>query len=325
MSSAIGCVVIGRNEGPRLERALAAAESLGHPVVYVDSGSTDGSLAVAAKHSVIVAPLSSDRPFTAARARNEGFGALKHRHPQIRRVMFIDGDCAIDRNFPRAAAEFLDAHPEYAIVTGRVRELNRAASIYNRICDLEWSGPAGDIEVCGGIFMINSDDFAAVGGFNEELIAAEDDDLCIRVGESGKKLRRLDADMCRHDANMTMFSQWWRRATRAGHAYAQTAALHPGRFNAERRRAWIWGALLPATALIAAPFTAGVALLAAAALYGASFIRTRTRLAAAGADKRDASLCAGFMTLSKFPNLAGMLSYRLKRALGRRIEILEYK
>jgi GT2 family glycosyltransferase len=325
MTVSAGCVVIGRNEGRRLERALAAATGTGVPVVYVDSGSTDGSLAIAARHPVEIVRLSSDRPFTAARARNAGFAALMKNRPGLVFAMFIDGDCEIVPDFLDRAADFLQAHPDYAVAAGRVRELDRAASIYNRLCDFEWSGPAGDIDVCGGIFMIRTDVFVQVNGFNEALIAAEDDDLCIRVGETGKKLRRLDADMCRHDAGMTTFAQWWRRAVRAGHAYAQTGALHPGHFDAERRRAWIWGGVLPAASLAAAPFTAGASLVAGAAIYAASFVRLRMKIASSGADRRDAGLYAGFLTLSKFPNLAGILSYRLKRAFKRDISIVEYK
>ena len=40
----IGVVVIGRNEGERLKRCLNSIQSQhSGPVVYVDSGSTDGS------------------------------------------------------------------------------------------------------------------------------------------------------------------------------------------------------------------------------------------------------------------------------------------
>jgi hypothetical protein len=39
----IGIVVIGRNEGDRLTRCLQSLQMENLPVIYVDSGSTDGS------------------------------------------------------------------------------------------------------------------------------------------------------------------------------------------------------------------------------------------------------------------------------------------
>ena len=47
MATGIGVVVIGRNEGPRLQRCLASVLGMAQQIVYVDSGSTDGSVQMA--------------------------------------------------------------------------------------------------------------------------------------------------------------------------------------------------------------------------------------------------------------------------------------
>ena len=47
MQDQIGCVVIGRNEGQRLVRCLESLLGRVAHIVYVDSGSTDGSVAMA--------------------------------------------------------------------------------------------------------------------------------------------------------------------------------------------------------------------------------------------------------------------------------------
>ena len=47
MSDTVGAVVIGRNEGQRLIRCLSSLAGRVSPIVYVDSGSTDGSLDIA--------------------------------------------------------------------------------------------------------------------------------------------------------------------------------------------------------------------------------------------------------------------------------------
>ncbi len=69
-----GVVAIGRNEGERLKRCLNSV-STADAVIYVDSGSTDGSAEWARSQGVAVLELDMTLPFTAARARNAGFQA----------------------------------------------------------------------------------------------------------------------------------------------------------------------------------------------------------------------------------------------------------
>ncbi len=318
----IGFVVIGRNEGERLRRCLASAPGCGDRLVYVDSGSTDASLAVAEAAGADIVPL--ERPFTAARARNAGFKRLIARWPEVDLVMFIDGDCELSGGFPAQAEATLRAHPTMAVAVGRIRERHRDRSIYNRLCDLEWAGPTGEIRACSGRFMVRRSAFESVGGFDEAVIAAEDDELCIRLRARGWTIFRLAEDMCTHDAEMTRFGQWWRRAFRAGSAYEQVGSMHAGYFAAERARAVLWALALPVLALGGAPFTSGASLIALG-LYPASYWRTRRNLLRQGTDRADADLYAAFLSLSKFPNLLGMLDYRRKRLTRRAIGIIEYK
>src|SRR5436190_58378 len=91
-----GLVIIGRNEGPRLRRCLESAAGRAARAVYVDSGSTDGSPALARSFGVDVVELDAAIPFTAARARNEGFRRLLELAPHLIYVQFVDGDCEIN-------------------------------------------------------------------------------------------------------------------------------------------------------------------------------------------------------------------------------------
>ena len=75
--SDIGVVIIGRNEGERLSNCIDAVKMVNVNIVYVDSGSIDGSLEFARRSGITVVSLDPSRIFTAARARNEGFYALK--------------------------------------------------------------------------------------------------------------------------------------------------------------------------------------------------------------------------------------------------------
>ena len=93
--SATGFVLIGRDEGERLRRCLASVVRTNCPVVYVDSGSRDGSVAAAQAAGALVVALDMSRPFTAARARNAGWRRLLQAHPDLQQVHFLDGDCEL--------------------------------------------------------------------------------------------------------------------------------------------------------------------------------------------------------------------------------------
>ena len=312
----VAAILIGRNEGPRLMAALAALPSDVGPVIYVDSGSTDGSVAAARAAGARVVALDMTRPFTAARARNEGFAALAPDTPDY--VQFIDGDCALAPGWIATATAFLDANPAAAVACGRRRERFPDASLWNRLCDAEWDTPVGRATACGGDALMRTSAFAAAGGYNPGLIAGEEPELCVRLRAAGWEIWRLDAEMTLHDAAMTRFSQWWKRTRRAGHAFAEGAALHgapPERhFVTETRRAVIWGAALPLTALLGALATPWALLLLL--LYPAQVLRLAPRL---GLTR------AAFLTLAKLPEAAGVAEYWLGRLSGRRAGLIEYK
>ena len=219
-----GVVVIGRNEGERLRRCL---RSLSAPeVVYVDFGSTDGSVQWARDHGVNTIELEANLPFTAARARNAGFRRLRELKPEVAYVQFLDGDCELIEGWLQHASAFLDTHADVAAVTGQLRERDPEQSIYNWLCDEEWRGPTGELRACGGIVLMRSDALEAVGGYRNDLIAGEEPELCVRLRAGGWRIWRLDKDMALHDAAMTHFRQWWQREIRSGYVFAQGAHLH---------------------------------------------------------------------------------------------------
>lgn len=319
----LGIVLVGRNEGARLLRALAALEGVEARVVYVDSGSTDGSVAAARAAGAEVVELDSARPFTAARARNAGFAQLEAGEaPEF--VQFIDGDCALVPGWLEAGLAALSADPDLGLVTGWRSEIHRDASLYNALADVEWHRPAGPITVCGGDVMVRADAFRQIGGFDPGLIAGEDEDFCLRLGAAGWKLLRLPRDMTRHDIAMTRFSEWWRRMVRAGHAFAELGRRHPGHLAAERRRVWM---NMAALALVFAGALAGVWPLAAlgAGFFVLSYLRTAQGLMREGHPPREAAAHAGLLVLAKLPGFLGMLRYYRRARAGHDAELIEYK
>ncbi|HTV21572.1 MAG TPA: glycosyltransferase family A protein, partial [Polyangiaceae bacterium] len=146
---AVGVVVIGRNEGERLKRCLRSLLEQGAgPIVYVDSGSVDDSVAFSCSLGVIVVNLDTSIPFTMARGRNAGFQELSRRFPSLRWVQFVDGDCEVRPGWIARARETIQARPDVAAVCGRRRERHPDASIYNRLADMEWNAPTGEVSEC---------------------------------------------------------------------------------------------------------------------------------------------------------------------------------
>ncbi len=312
-------VAIGRNEGARLVRCLDSLLAAGfRRIVYVDSGSTDASIAEAEARGVTVVRLDMARPFTAARARNAGAAALGNDAADL--IQFIDGDCVLDPGWLPRASRFLADTPRAAAACGRLREIAPEASIYNRLIDHEWNTPVGEVRACGGIALFRAAAFRAAGGFNPDLIAGEEPELCLRLRRAGWQIWRLDAEMARHDAAMHRFGQWWRRARRAGYSYALGAALHgraPERHNvAQTRRALAWGLGIPLTASLGAVLVHPL-LLALLLAWPLQALRLW---------RRDGDLTrAVFLTLGKLPEALGVLEYAANRLTRRRDRLIEYK
>lgn len=228
----VSIVIIGRNEG---ERLVACLNSIGeinaptflHEVIYVDSASTDGSPRRAAELGAQVISVRPERP-SAALGRNAGWQAARGDY-----IMFLDGDTILDRDFIRIALQSF-ADPAVAIVWGHRRELAPKKSIYNRVLDLDWIYPPGDSDFCGGDALVRRSVLEVVRGFDQSLIAGEEPEMCRRIRDWGWRIVHLDLPMTQHDLAIRYFSAYWRRAFRAGHAYAEIAT----RFQGTRDPLW---------------------------------------------------------------------------------------
>ena len=197
------------------------------------------------------------------------------------------------------------------------------------MCDLEWRQAPGEVRSAGGRFMARAKVFEQVDGFRAGVIAAEDDEFAIRVRRAGWKILMIDAPMAQHDAAIRSFRQWWRRNRRAGHAYAQVAALHGGSeeryFVSDRRRILIWALALPVVALALAPFTRGFSLVALAGAYGLQWMHIARGCRRRGWTAREAWTYGLLTVVSRFAALVGLVQYYWRRLRGREMTIIEYK
>jgi glycosyltransferase involved in cell wall biosynthesis len=319
----LAVVIIGRNEGERLVRGLASVMGAAR-IVYVDSGSTDGSQQAALSAGAEVVSLDMSMPFTAARARNAGLARLREHGRTPGLVQFMDGDCELQPGWLERGRSFLELNPEVGVVFGRRRERFPEATLYNRMCDWEWDVPLGKVSACGGDALMRMEALDVVGGYDPTLIAGEEPEMCVRLRAAGWQIWRIDAEMTLHDAAMTRLGQFWSRARRAGHAWAEGATLHgapPERHCVDQvRRALLWGAIVPLAILVLAVLVGPVALVLLA-IYPLRALRFALRDGAT----REAWERAWLLSLGKFAEAAGVIEYHLRRLARRPRGLIEYK
>ena len=328
--SGLSVVVIGRNEGARLVRCLESISRARlpepHEVVYVDSASTDGSPERAAELGAHVLRVQPERP-SAAVGRNAGWRAALFDH-----ILFLDGDTVLDPDFVARAWPVLDA-PCVAIVWGHRRELHPEASVYNRVLDLDWIYRPGPTEFCGGDALVRRAALEEVDGFDDTLIAGEEPELCRRLRARGWIIDHVDVPMTLHDLDIHRFRQYWRRAYRAGRAYAEVSARYrytaepfwDGEARANLRNGAVLLATLPVGVLLsillrsALPLGAAALFLVVLCLRAAWRTRWKTRALAT-------LLLHGVHShLQQIPIFVGQLAWHRDRRTGRRAGLVEYK
>ena len=331
----VAVVAIGRNEGERLRRCLESIAGRVAATVYVDSGSTDGSVKLARAMGVEVVELDRGVAFTAARARNAGLHSLLRSNPDIKFVQMIDGDCELRGEWLEAALAAIEPDSSLALVFGRRRERYPERSVYNAHCDDEWNIPVGEAAGCGGDVLFRLSALKSVGAYNEKMIAGEDSELSMRLRKQGWKLRRIDSEMTWHDANILSFGQYWQRAKRSGYAYAEMAHLHPDARWPDWPRACrsiaIWGGIMPlatiAVVLLALLYSPNwLAVLVVALLpWPAKIAQLALRQEHRGLPRRTAWANGVLLMLGKLPQFLGLARFHIGRLNNHPSAIIEYK
>ncbi len=360
----LSVVVIGRNEGQRLERCLDSVLAMGLPaeaetreemssaanemvdgraqtagdfsltedvfpqveLIYVDSGSTDGSVALATLKGWRVLSLGMGRP-TAARGRNAGWRAARGTT-----VLFLDGDTVLHPSF------VLEAMPAFkqadtAVVWGHRRELFPEHSVYNRVMDLDWVYEPGYTGFCGGDALFRREALEAVGGFDETLIAGEEPELCRRLSAGGYRMLHVDLPMTGHDLAVLRFGQYWRRATRAGHAYAEVAERFRGtehpfwsrEVDRNRRRALVLVTVAPIGLLLSVLAGNVLPLLVVFGLLIALAVRTAWKARWKGGGAVTLLLYGVHSHVQQIPIYWGQLKFLRNQRAGRAAGLVEYK
>jgi glycosyltransferase involved in cell wall biosynthesis len=331
MNGLVSIVVIGRNEGTRLGRCLESLagmvrEGFATETIYVDSGSTDGSVSIARGMGAAVIALAAQRP-TAAMGRNAGWRAARG---DI--VLFLDGDTVLAPRFvAESLGEFGDG--KVAVVWGHRREISPSCSLYNRVLDLDWMYAPGWTEFCGGDALFRRHVLAGAGGFDETLMAGEEPELCRRILGMGYKILHVDRAMTGHDLAMTRFGQYWRRAARAGHAYAEVAERFRGTKNpfwlGETRRNRVRALGLVGLVCVGAAWSVAARtfwpMLAVIFLLSGLALRTAWKARWKSRDWMTLLLYGVHSQFQQIPIYWGQMRFRRDRRAGRRPGLVEYK
>jgi cellulose synthase/poly-beta-1,6-N-acetylglucosamine synthase-like glycosyltransferase len=270
--------------------------------------------------------LHPERP-AAGLARNAGWKAANGEY-----VMFLDGDTVIDPAFIADALPSF-ASPEIAIVWGHRRETHPRRSLYNRALDLDWIYPAGPAEFCGGDALFRSDVLRVTGGFNKTLIAGEEPELCRRILKLGLRILHVDLPMTGHDLDITEWGQYWMRAARAGHAYAEVAERFAGSVDpfwseeVERNRMraiTLQSVLIGALAGSLVLWTLWPALLVFA-LLAVLVVRTAWKARWKSKDWVTLLLYGVHSHVQQVPIFWGQVAYGMSSRKGHKTMLLEYK
>jgi glycosyltransferase involved in cell wall biosynthesis len=326
MLANVGVVAIGRNEGERLKQCLDSVVGIVRQVVYVDSGSTDGSVEMARAMGVAVVELDMRFPFRAGRARNEGFQRCCELAPDLAYVQFVDGDCEVFTGWIEKAAAFLDTHPDVAVVGGRRHERFPEQSVYNMLMDIEWdTHPIGEASACGGDALMRVDAVMAAKGYRTDLMAGEEPEMCGRLRAVGWRVWFLKDSMTLHDSAMLRFSQWWKRKLRSGYGAAQNVAVQGTvpeyRTIREWLSGWFWALCIPIGVVALFPWWG-----AWSAAFLLLYVLQVFRLAMMGErSSRENWWNALSMVVGKFPQMLGQATFILHRVLGKEPGLITYK
>ncbi len=326
--SRLGVVVIGRNEGARLKESLLSVMPLGCPVIYADSNSSDGSISLAKSCGVITLQLDPALPMSASRGRKEGFELLNRLYPDLEYVMFVDGDCVIEKSFIIKATKILIDRPDVSVVFGRLRELHPDRSVYNRIANLEWARPAGEVLACGGNALFRINDYVSCGGYREDIVAGEEPELCSRIRSTGGKILCIDDLMGFHDLGFSSFKQWWVRGLRSGYgALSVRSQFGVKYFDRQILSAWTWvlawpllsGCLVVLAAALGGPFAGACVVLLASSLLPLQVFRISLAGAARGLSREDAVVYGALMMVNKWASVAGQSKWCFERRVRWRV------
>jgi len=185
--------------------SLAACDPRADEILVVDqSGGPEVAAVVAAFAEVAARTLDLDVR-NKSRALNLGLAEARNDA-----VLITDDDCTVADDWVGAAWAQLERDPG-AIVTGRVLPVGDELAVPSTIADetpREYTGELQYGALYGGNMACRASLVLALGGFDERLAVAEDNDLCYRWLRAGRPLR--------FEPDVVVWHHAWRSADELG-------------------------------------------------------------------------------------------------------------
>ena len=311
----VDVVIIGINVQRYLGDCIASIRAADYPqellaITFVDGGSGDRSVAIGREAGINVIELNDLHP-TPGRGRNAGLFAATAPY-----VQFLDADTLLDRDWLKTALGHFKE--KVVAVCGKRSERWPDQNNYHLIASVEWHYEQGPCRYFGGDFLALREPLVAEGGFDDLLIAGEEPDFSARLRRKGWIIWRIAAAMTLHDLSMTTFKQYWKRAYRSGHAYAEVGLRHlgtPEKLWARELARVCMTVLLPfflviAGAAVGHPF---IGLLLALAVAFKPLLRIPRLPRQYGISVSTALLYAAHATFVVYPQFFGVARYLLTR------------
>lgn len=302
----ISVIVIGKNEAERIGLCMQSIkDAMGvmlHEIVYVDSRSSDQSVAIAKRWGARCFVLS-DENTTAGLGRMVGT-----KEAQGEYLLFLDGDMQLRRGFLEKAMMTM-AQSGCDGATGIRDDVymkdGQVVSRVNNYFGCHAERPAPEF---GGALFIKADALAKAGGWAADTIACEEAELHARLTSAGLRITELPVPMITHtDAvrdNRGLLGAVFSKR-RLGEGQALRCAMAAGKARAymrhEKEKFSLFAADLACLALLLIDPAMGLLISCFVQMMQLGFFAARRRLRAFVSQK-----------LFFFGLPLGMLSYRVR-------------
>lgn len=220
----VSMVVIGYNEADNLDRTFSAINKMDYPkgkleLIYVDSGSNDGSREIAKKYTDKI--FIEDAWPTAARNRNRG---LMESSNDI--VHFIDGDIEIAPAYLAYAVKLI-MEGKADGVFGKLEERN--INDFGKILLHDYSNrKTGYIDAPGAGGTFRRAALVQAGGWDERIPRGEETEIGHRLHQHGFKIWFTEEKMGIHDFGVNTLFDFLKKQIADGVSYGRISNIPSG-------------------------------------------------------------------------------------------------